>query len=71
MTRFGLKACPKCHGDLEAKADITGPYVECMQCGGELAPREQAALVRLGYVPEGMTPMPAPPVILEGRRHSA
>jgi hypothetical protein len=42
-----------------------------MQCGGELAPREQAALLRLGYVPEGMTPLPAPPVIVEGRRHSA
>jgi len=68
---FRLKACPKRHGDLEAKPDITGPYVECMQCGGELAPREQAALVRRGYVPEGMTPMPAPQVILEGRRHSA
>jgi hypothetical protein len=69
--RFWLRACPKCNGDLEAKSDITGPYVECMQCGGELAPREQAALVRRGYVPTGMTPIPAPSVIVEGRRHSA
>ena len=69
--RFWLKACPKCHGDLEAKSDITGPYVKCMQCGGELPPREQATLLRLRYVPEGMTPMLAPPVIVEGRCHSA
>jgi hypothetical protein len=67
---FWLKACPKCGGDLEGKRDVTGRYIECVQCGGELAPRQEKLLLRYGYVPE-LAPLPAPPVIVEGRRHSA
>ena len=68
--RFWLKSCPKCGGDLEAKMDISGAYIECMQCGGELAPCEQRALVKRGYIPKGMNATEAPPVLVEGRRQT-
>jgi hypothetical protein len=66
-----LKSCPRCAGDLLVKADIEGSYVECVQCGSELSPVEEAFLARLGYVPRNLAPMEAPPVLAEGRRHSA
>jgi hypothetical protein len=28
-----LKGCPKCHGDLQVRADTYGAYCECLQCG--------------------------------------
>ena len=68
--KFWLKSCPKCGGDLEAKMDISGPYIECVQCGGELAPREQWALVKNGYIPAGLNATAAPPVLVEGRRQT-
>ena len=46
--KFWLKSCSRCGGDLEAKMDISGPYIECVQCGAELAPREQCARGRAG-----------------------
>ena len=66
-----LKSCPRCTGDLLMKADIEGSYVECVQCGSELSPVEEGFLARLGYVPRNLAPMEAPPVLVEGRRHSA
>ena len=36
--KFWLRACPKCGGDLELQPDLTGAYVECVQCGLELNP---------------------------------
>ena len=69
--KFWLRACPKCGGDLEQKEDLSGPYTECIQCGGELTPTQERLLHRLGYVPEGLAPMVPPPVLAEGRRHSA
>ena len=68
--KFWLRACPKCAGDLQLKSDISGAYIECVQCGSELDNRQVRALVKFGYVPIH-TPVPAPPVLVEGRRHSA
>ena len=68
--RLWLKACPRCAGDLQLKPDIAGSYVECIQCGLELNRRQVVALVKYGFVPE-FEPMPAPRVLVEGRRHSA
>lgn len=68
--RFWLKACPRCEGDLQLKHDIGGAYIECVQCGLELNRRQVSSLVRHGYVPQ-CEPIPAPPVMVEGRRHSA
>ncbi len=28
-----LKACPKCHGDLDLDQDVYGTFVRCLQCG--------------------------------------
>ena len=28
-----LKACPKCHGDLNLERDQYGRYLSCLQCG--------------------------------------
>ncbi len=30
---FYLKACPKCHGDMYQERDLSGMFVECLQCG--------------------------------------
>lgn len=68
---FWLRACPKCHGDLEMKRDVTGPFVECMQCGGELSPIQQNFLTRVGYISDDLPQMVAPPVLTEGRRLTA
>jgi len=68
--RFWMKSCPRCAGDLQLKQDIAAPYIECLQCGLELDNRQVRALVRSGFVPV-YAPVPAPPVIVEGRRHSA
>jgi hypothetical protein len=69
--KLWLKACPKCAGDLILKQDFDGAYVECIQCGDELTLAEELFLARLGYVPDGMSPIEAPQVMAEGRRHSA
>lgn len=68
--KFWLKACPRCEGDLELKREITGPYIECVQCGLELDRRQVRSLLAFGYVPDA-EPIPAPPVAIEGRRHIA
>ena len=69
--KFWLKGCPRCHGDLSMRSDVTGPYVECMQCGMELSPLQESFLRWTGNVPEDLAPMEAPPLLAEGRRHSA
>jgi tRNA(Ile2) C34 agmatinyltransferase TiaS len=28
-----LKACSRCGGDMNSRADKYGPYMECLQCG--------------------------------------
>ena len=28
-----LKACSRCGGGMNARADMYGPYMECLQCG--------------------------------------
>jgi hypothetical protein len=69
--RFWLKVCPKCSGDMELKQDLSGPYVECLQCGTELTGQQQSFLFRLGYVPDGLAQLAPPPLVTEGRRNSA
>ena len=39
--KFWLRACPKCGGDLKLEVEITGAYVQCIQCGLELDPGQQ------------------------------
>ncbi|MCI0888856.1 MAG: hypothetical protein J4N28_04445 [Chloroflexi bacterium] len=39
--KFWLRACPKCGGDLKLEVEITGAYVQCLQCGLELNPGQQ------------------------------
>ena len=68
---FWLRACPKCGGDLEARREVSGTYVHCVQCGLELTAHEEQSLLRTGRVPRGLPAAPAPPVLVEGRRHSA
>ena len=41
---FWLKSCPRCHGDLYEKADIYGPYIDCLQCGHYLTAIEDEIL---------------------------
>jgi hypothetical protein len=35
-----LKACKRCHGDLEPQSDLYGSYLSCIQCGAEFSERE-------------------------------
>ena len=49
--KFWLRACPKCGGDLELQPDVTGTYVQCVQCGLELNPVQERLLRRLGHLP--------------------
>ena len=28
-----FRECPRCSGDLHAKKDMYGEYIECLQCG--------------------------------------
>lgn len=28
-----LKACPRCRGDLYPELDLSGAYLQCLQCG--------------------------------------
>ena len=49
--KFWLRACPKCGGDLELQLDVTGAYVQCVQCGLELNPVQERLLRSLGHVP--------------------
>ena len=67
--KFWLKACPRCAGDLALKPDVGGAYIECVQCGLELNGRQVRALVKYGHVPT-FEPVPAPPVVMEGRRYA-
>ena len=32
-----LKACPRCRGDIHYATDIDGPYLQCLQCGFNVA----------------------------------
>ena len=52
--KFWLRACPKCGGDLELQLDVTGPYVQCVQCGLELNPGQERLLLQPDRVPAGM-----------------
>ncbi len=58
--KFWLRACPKCGGDLELQPDITGAYVECVQCGLELNPVQERLLLGLGYIPQDQSGAVAP-----------
>ena len=51
--KFWLRACPKCGGDLELQLDITGAYVQCVQCGLELNPGQEGLLRQLHRIPAG------------------
>lgn len=68
--RFWLRACPKCGGDLEAVEELLGTYVECVQCGLELAPAQEYVLRRAGRV-RAVSPVPAPALTHEGRHVKA
>ena len=57
---FWLRACPKCGGDLELQPDLTGAYVECVQCGLELNQVQERLLRRLGHVPADQPEAVAP-----------
>jgi hypothetical protein len=35
-----LKACTRCHGDLEPQSDLYGSYLCCIQCGAEFSEAE-------------------------------
>ena len=48
---FWLSACPEGGGNLKLQPDLTGAYVECVQCGLELNPVQQRLFRRLGHVP--------------------
>ena len=50
---FWLRACPKCGGDLELQLDVTGAYVQCLQCSLELNPGQQRLLQQLDRMPAG------------------
>ncbi len=64
---FWLKACPKCGGDLEVVEELLETYVDCVQCGLELAPVQEKVLRMRGRVPAA-PPVPAPHLMPEGRR---
>lgn len=68
--RYWLKACPKCSGDLAKRSDgINGAYIQCVQCGSELCPAQERALIQEGFVPSGLTPK-APAILPpQGRRY--
>ncbi len=36
-----LKACPRCQGDLYPDADLSGAYLQCLQCGYTVYEPEQ------------------------------
>ena len=54
-----FRACPKCGGDLELVRDLIGAYVDCVQCGLELSPLQEALLRRLGGIPEHLPTAPS------------
>ena len=58
--KFWLRACPKCGGDLELQPDLTGAYVDCVQCGFELNPAQEHLLRGLGHVPAEQPALVAP-----------
>jgi hypothetical protein len=37
-----MKACPRCHGDVELGSDMYGAYLACLQCGYIIDSREEA-----------------------------
>jgi hypothetical protein len=37
-----LKACPRCHGDVELGSDMYGRFLACLQCGYVIDTREEA-----------------------------
>ena len=42
MTRFGLKACPKCHGDIELVVFPDSKTLSCLQCSFTVDSQESA-----------------------------
>ena len=58
--KFWLRACPKCGGDLELQLDLTGAYVQCVQCGLELNPSQERLLRQLDRIPAGPPEAVAP-----------
>ena len=58
--KFWLRACPKCGGDLELQPDLTGAYVQCVQCGLELNPSQERLLRQLDRIPAGPPEAVAP-----------
>ncbi len=68
--RYWLKACPKCTGDLVRRPDgVNGFYIQCVQCGDELCPEQERALVRQGFVPSGLRPIAPALLPPQGRRY--
>jgi hypothetical protein len=53
-----LKACPRCHGDVQDGSDRYGPYVACIQCGYYLSFPEEALLGRAGRREPGLAARP-------------
>ncbi len=41
---FWLKACPRCHGDLNQERDSYGAFVACIQCSYILNDVQEAQL---------------------------
>lgn len=37
-----IKACPRCHGDVEFGSDMFGKYLACLQCGYFIDSKEEA-----------------------------
>ncbi len=33
MTKWKLKGCPRCSGDIHVLNDVAGWYEDCLQCG--------------------------------------
>jgi predicted nucleic-acid-binding Zn-ribbon protein len=41
-----LKACPRCRGDLYPEEDLSGAYLQCLQCGYTLYEPERLQATR-------------------------
>lgn len=33
MTKWKLKSCPRCHGDIYVERNLTSWHEQCLQCG--------------------------------------
>ncbi len=43
---YWLKACPRCHGDLQRVRELGETYVSCLQCGRTLTAVQEQALLQ-------------------------